>query len=152
VLATTALVFAASPAAGATPVGLVLPQATAFSILGHSCGGIQQQDIATGFSGTASLPSGDVYIQTRCGGSGRGGGYHTTTYSAWVSAVWSTAGVVQTSTKLSAAPTNLNPTLSVTDARGDRLYNALSATNVLPANCAPSNTTYCVYRAYFSPH
>ena len=34
-------------------------------------------------SKSGGLPTGDVYMQTRCGGSGRGGGYKTTTYSAW---------------------------------------------------------------------
>src|SRR5689334_5152550 len=72
----------------ATPVALLLPQSTAFSILGHSCGGIQEQAFATGFSSLNGDPMGDVYIQTRCGGSGRGGGYHVTTYSAWVAVTW----------------------------------------------------------------
>src|SRR5882762_3904774 len=64
-------------------VALRLPQSTAFSILGHSCGGIQEKAYVTGFAPTTGYPTGYVYMQTRCGGSGRGGGYHVTTYSAW---------------------------------------------------------------------
>jgi hypothetical protein len=74
--------------AAAAPISLLLPQATAFSFLGHSCGGIQEQAFATGFDPATGYPAGDVYLQTRCGGSGRGGGYHVTTYSKWVAANW----------------------------------------------------------------
>ncbi|HWF73753.1 MAG TPA: hypothetical protein VG186_10445 [Solirubrobacteraceae bacterium] len=35
---------------------------------------------------------GNVYMKTSCGGSGRGGGYHTTTYSASASVNWNHAG------------------------------------------------------------
>ena len=79
---------------------LLLSQSTAFAILGHSCGGIQEKAYATGFDSVSGLPTGDVYIQTRCGGSGRGGGYHTTTYSAWVGATWDFSGNVVSSAKL----------------------------------------------------
>src|SRR6266404_925890 len=80
--------------AAAAPVSLLVPQATAFSILGHSCGGIQEQAFATGFDSTTGYPTGDVYLQTRCGGSGRGGGYHITTYSAWIGVTWDYTGAV----------------------------------------------------------
>ena len=82
---------------------LLLPQSTAFAILDHSCGGIQEKGYATGFESVSGQPTGDVYIQTRCGGSGRGGGYHTTTYSAWVGVMWDFAGNVLASTKLGAS-------------------------------------------------
>src|ERR1039457_463933 len=72
----------ASAAGAAASTQLVLSQSAAFSLLGHSCGGIQERVSATGFAPNG-LPAGDVYMQTRCGGSGRGGGYKTTTYSAW---------------------------------------------------------------------
>ncbi len=80
-----------SPALGA-PISLLVPQSTAFSVLGHSCGGIQEQAFATGFDAMSGYPTGDVHLSTRCGGSGRGGGYHTTTYSAWVGATWDLTG------------------------------------------------------------
>jgi hypothetical protein len=138
----------ASQARAATPTSLLLPQSTAFSILGHSCGGVQEQAFATGFDLASGYPAGDVYLQTRCGGSGRGGGYKTTTYSAWVGVGWNWFGEARTATRLAGAPSGLSPTFSAEDAYGDRLYNVLSAVNVQPANCTVSNTTYCTYRAY----
>jgi hypothetical protein len=131
-------------------VSLLLPQATAFSILGRSCGGIQEQAFATGFSQTGGYPTGDVYLQTRCGGSGRGGGYRTTTYSAWVGVTWDFSGGVRSTARLSAAPTALSPAFSATDASGDQVYNSLNAVNVAPSSCTVANTTYCTYRAYLT--
>ena len=101
---------------------LVVPQGTAFSFLGHSCGGIQEQAYVTGFDATSGAPTGDVYLSTRCGGSGRGGGYHTTTYSAWVAATWDFNATIVSTTQLAAAPT-VDPTFSATNAQGDQIYN-----------------------------
>ncbi len=128
-------------AAIAAPVQLLLPQSTAFAILGHSCGGIQEKAYATGFDPANGYPAGDVYIQTRCGGSGRGGGYHTTTYSAWVGVTWDFAGNVLASTRLAAAPA-VNPTFSAIDAYGDQVYNANGAAYLaVPAPAAPTIMT-----------
>ena len=144
--------LAATPnvAGATTPTSLLLPQSTAFSMLGHSCGGIQEQAISTGFDPTSGYPTGDVYLQTRCGGSGRGGGYHSTTYSAWAGVTWDFTGTVTSSAVLSTAPTNVDPAFSAFDANGNEVFNVLSAVNVLPANCTVGNTTYCSYRAYLS--
>lgn len=141
------LLVAAAPPADATgaPVPLVLPSATAFALLGHSCGGIQQQDFATGF-GADGYPTGAVYVQTRCGASGRGGGYHVTTYSAWAQTSWDFGGGLLSSAALTAAPT-VDPAFTATDARGDTVTNSLSAVNLPASSCAPSNVTYCSYRA-----
>lgn len=65
-------------ASAATTTSLLLPSSTAFSILGVSCGGIQEQAFATGFDQNGNV-AGEVYLQTRCGGSGRGGGYTSRT-------------------------------------------------------------------------
>jgi hypothetical protein len=111
----------ASAAAAATPVQLVLSQSAAFSILGHSCGGIQEQAYATGFA-PDGYPVGEVYMQTRCGGSGRGGGYKTTTYSAWATVTWDWFGNTRGFSKLEGAA-EVNPTFSAEDAHGDRVYN-----------------------------
>jgi IPT/TIG domain-containing protein len=108
--------------ATAAPVPLLLPQSTAFSVLGHSCGGIQEKGYATGFDATSGYPTGDVYLSTRCGGSGRGGGYHTTTYSAWVGVNWDFTAAVISYIALSAAPT-VNATFSAFDAYGNQVYN-----------------------------
>jgi hypothetical protein len=110
----------------ATSTSLLLPQSTAFAVLGHSCGGIQEQAFATGFDAVSGYPVGDVYLQTRCDGSGRGGGYHTTTYSAWVAVTWDFSAAVRSYAKLAAAPTGLDPAFSATDANGDRVYNLLN--------------------------
>ncbi len=134
----------------ATPLSLLVSQSSTFAILGHSCGGIQEQAFATGFDVTSGYPTGDVYVQTRCGGSGRGGGYTVTTYSAWIAVTWDFAGGAISQTTLSAAPLGLDPTFSTVDAAGDRLYNVLNTINVLPANCTVGNTSYCTYRAYLT--
>ncbi|HTO24193.1 MAG TPA: fibronectin type III domain-containing protein [Spirochaetia bacterium] len=118
---------------------LLLPQGTAFAVLGHSCGGIQEKSYATGFDSTTGLPGGDVYIQTRCGGSGRGGGYHTTTYSAWVGASWDFTGKLVSSAVLTAAPT-VDPAFTATDGFGDTLSNISNvAYLVVPVPGAPTD-------------
>jgi hypothetical protein len=123
-----ALVAAAvmSPAASAAGTSLLLPQATAFSILGRSCGGIQERAYATGFDATSGYPTGDVYLSTSCGGSGRGGGYHTTTYSAWAGVSWDFTAAVISYGVLSPAPA-VDPALSAFDAHGNQVYNQLGA-------------------------
>ena len=90
-----------------SPAGLLLPQSIAFSYLGHSCGGIDEQVYATGFDPTNGYPTGDVYLSTTCNGSGRGG--HSTTYSAWAGVTWDFGGYVVSSARLLSVPT-VNPT------------------------------------------
>ncbi|HVC71743.1 MAG TPA: IPT/TIG domain-containing protein [Acidimicrobiales bacterium] len=114
---------ASASTASASTTTLVVPQGTAFSYLGHSCGGIQEQVFATGFDPTSGYPTGDAYLQTRCGGSGRGGGYHTTTYSAWVGVTWDFTGAVVTSSSLTTPPAT-DPTFSAVDANGNQLSNS----------------------------
>jgi hypothetical protein len=126
VVSAAVLLGVAPAASAAAPVALLLPQSTAFSILGHSCGGIQEQAFATGFDATSGYPTGDVYMQTSCGGSGRGGGYHSTTYSAWAGVTWDFTGAVVSSTALPTAPTTIDPSLSAYDANGNEVYNASS--------------------------
>ena len=121
----------------ASPTPLVVSQATAFSVLGHSCGGIQEQAFATGFDPTSGDPTGDVYLSTRCGGSGRGGGYHVTTYSAWVGATWDLTGALVSHVVLSSAPT-VDPAFSAFDQYGNEVYNQ-------------SNAAYLVLAAGFVP-
>lgn len=150
-LATTIVITGSAATAGAAAgTSLLLPSATAFSILGHSCGGIQEQAFATGFAPSTGLPTGAVYLQTRCGGSGRGGGYRVTTYSAWAGVTWDFSAAVQGVTKLATAPVNLDPAFAATDARGDAIYNVLTAVNLAPSSCSVGNTSYCTYRAYLS--
>ena len=115
----------ASAASAASPIPLYLSQGSAFAILGHSCGGIQEKVFATGF-GSGGYPTGNVYMQTRCGGSGRGGGYKTTTYSAWASVEWTWLGETRSSARL-AGPAEENGSFSATDAYGDHVYNVGSS-------------------------
>lgn len=111
-----------STAASAAPRQLLLSQSAAFSILGRSCGGIQEQVFATGFSANG-FPAGDVRLQTRCGGSGRGGGYKTTTYTAWATATWDWFAETRSSALLEGVSAE-DSTFSAEDAHGDRVYNA----------------------------
>ena len=147
IVAALMLVGLAPVAGAATPTALLVPQATAFAVLGRSCGGIQEQAFTTGFD-SSGYPTGDVYLQTRCGGSGRGGGYKTTTYSKWLAATWDFTGTLVAYTVVAVAPPGLDPAFSATDASGNTVSNALSAINVLPAACTVGNTSYCTYRAY----
>jgi hypothetical protein len=123
VLATFAMCVLVS-AAGAVvaPTSLVLSQSAAFSILGHSCGGIQEKPYAIGFAPGTGFPTGEVYMSTRCGGSGRGGGGHTTLYSAWADVTWDFTSAVISYSQASTPPT-VDPTLVVYDSHGNELYN-----------------------------
>ncbi len=118
------LLSVAGTTAGATPapIQLSLSQGVAFSYLGHSCGGIQEQTFATSFDPTTGFPVGNVMMSTRCGGSGRGGGYHVTTYTASVTAMWDFTGVLVTSS-VPATGTN-DPNFTAFDANGNELYNS----------------------------
>ena len=89
--AAVAIMLTVSAANAATVQLQAIPDA--FARLGHSCGGIKQQIIAEGFDANGNV-TGYVFAVTRCGGSGKGGGYHTTTYSTWVAVTWSLSGVV----------------------------------------------------------
>jgi hypothetical protein len=117
------LVGSAATASASSPVALVVPQGNAFGVLGHSCGGIQEQVFATGFDPITGYPVGDAYLSTRCGGSGRGGGYHTTTYSAWVSATWNYEATFVSLTTLTGAP-SVDPAFVAYDAFGNEVYSA----------------------------
>ncbi len=116
-----ALALAASPSAYASATALVLPQSAAFSILGHSCGGIQEKTYATGFDAASGYPTGAVFLSTRCGGSGRGGGYHTTTYSATATVSWDFTATVISYAASSTAP--VDPNLAEFDANGNEVFN-----------------------------
>jgi len=146
ILVTACLLIGAVPitqATSGTPVQLVVSQSTAFAVLGHSCGGIQEQSIATGFKATTGYPKGFVYVQTRCGGSGRGGGYHVTTYSAWLSVMWGWDASVRKYTVLTGAPA-ANPSKTYTDAHGDQAYTTFNLTGT----CATTISTTCAYHGW----
>jgi hypothetical protein len=112
----------ASAASAAAPIRLYLNEGAAFSILGHSCGGIQQEVFATGF-GTNGYPTGNVHLQTRCGGSGRGGGYKTITYTGTASVAWTWFGETRSYGPLTGALEGV----AAEDSHGDRVYNVGTA-------------------------
>ena len=127
------LVGVGTASSATTPVALVLSQSTAFAFVGHSCGGIQEQAYASGFDTTTGFPTGDVYMHTSCGGSGKGGGYHSTVYSAWAVATWDFTGATISASVLATAPTDIDPTLAAYDANGNEVYNASSNAYLLLA-------------------
>ncbi|MFI4984535.1 MAG: fibronectin type III domain-containing protein [Solirubrobacterales bacterium] len=139
----------ASTAGAATTTRLVLSQSAAFSILGHSCGGIQEKVYATGFAPNG-YPAGDVYLETRCGGSGRGGGYKVTTYSAWATVTWDWVGDTRSYARLEGAAEAISETFSAEDAYGDHIYNVKTAAYLettsppLVAPAAPTGVTAVV--------
>src|SRR6266478_6055708 len=83
----------ATVAMAGSSIPLSISQGTAFHTLGRSCGGIKVQEFASGFN-AAGLPTADVLFTTRCGGSGRGGGYQTRTYEVWAKVTWDLGGVL----------------------------------------------------------
>ena len=109
-------------ASAASPIRLYLNEGDAFRILGHSCGGIQQQVYVRGFAPNG-YPTGNIYMSTRCGGSGRGGGGGTTTYTGTATAIWTWVGETRSYGTLEG-PLEAAET---TDAHGDRVYNVGTA-------------------------
>jgi hypothetical protein len=124
-----------------TPSALLLPQSTAFDILGHSCGGIQEQVNVTGFDPFTGYPSGNVYLQTRCGGSGRDGGGHTTIYTASAKVIWDFAGNVVSVATPAAGPVG-SPSFHAIDAYCDIIYDSGAVAYLLiPFPEAPTGVT-----------
>ncbi|MFI5317835.1 MAG: hypothetical protein ACHQ6T_19210 [Myxococcota bacterium] len=83
-----ALTFLAAPAFAGT--SLILPPLSPFQVMGVQCGAGTSVATATGFSGAYATTYTDA--TTRCGGSGRGGGYHTRTYHGCATARYTLTG------------------------------------------------------------
>jgi hypothetical protein len=115
-----ALITMTPATASRSPVSLLVPQSTAFGVLGHSCGGIQEKAFASRFDPASGYPDGDVYLSTTCSTGGRGG--HPKTYKAWVATTWDFTGALVSFTTLQQTPT-VDPTLSVFDSHGNQIYN-----------------------------
>jgi len=132
----------ASAAQAASSIPLYASGNAAFAVLGHSCGGIQQKVYETGFA-PDGYPTGNVLLSTSCGGSGRGGGYHSTTYTATATVVWTWFGETRSITP-SSGPLEAT---AAEDGHGDRLYNVGTSayletgTPPLQAPVAPTGTT-----------
>jgi len=138
-----------APAAATTPLPLLVPQGTAFAILGYDCGGIAEHAYATGFDTSidpaAGYPTGDVFLTTTCSAGGKGG--HEFTVSAWTSDTWDLTGALLSHSVLSGAPT-VDPNLSATDPpTGNQLYNTTnfgctSQTGTVPRACLQLAPTF----------
>jgi len=118
----TICVALASSASAASPIRLYLSEGAAFRVLGHWCGGIQQEVFVTGFAANG-YPQGNISMKTTCGGSGRGGGGHSTTYTGTASAIWTWFG----ETRSYSTPGGPLVAKEATDSHGDRVYNTGSA-------------------------
>lgn len=120
-----------------SPASLILPQSLAFTYLGHSCGGIDEQVYVTGFDGNG-YPTGQATLSTSCGGSGKDGGGHSTTYTAAAAVTWDFAGNVIFSALLTNSVAD-SPTFLAADSYGDTIYNASGlAYLVVPVPGAPT--------------
>lgn len=120
----------ASAAQASAPINLVLPQSSAFAILGHSCGGIQEQSVPTGFD-ASGYPTGVVSLKTTCSSGGRGS--HPIVYTGSASVIWNFGGNVNSYTSPAGAP---GPNSPSSDSNGDQLSSSgayATLTDVAPA-------------------
>jgi fibronectin type III domain protein len=121
------------------PTQLLLPQSTAFAILGNDCGGISEQVYATGFDPTNGYPTGNVDLKTSC--SAGKAGTPPSVHTASVAVTWDFAGnVIFAITPATGAPAN--PAFIATDRLDDILYNAgANAYLIVPVPAAPTGVT-----------
>jgi hypothetical protein len=119
------VLMAASFAAHAATIALN-PQ-PGYTLLGVSCGGIHTSTYVTGFDAGGNI-TGEVYAWTRCGGSGRGGGYKSHLYDSWHSIVWDLSGNPLATTAYDGIVPD--PTLIETNAGGDTISTSQVQTSV----------------------
>jgi len=121
------------------PTQLLLPQSTAFAILGYDCGGISEQVYATGFDTNTGYPTGNVELKTSC--SAGKAGTPPSIHTASATVTWDLAGnVISVSTPATGAPAS--PTFIATDGSSDILYNAgANAYLIVPVPAAPTGVT-----------
>jgi hypothetical protein len=136
-------VFGAGAASATTaPIRLLVPQGTAFAVLGYDCGGIKEHAYATGFDTSldpaAGYPTGDVFLTTTCSAGGRGG--RTFTVSAWTSDTWDLTGALLSHAVLAGAPA-VDPNLVASDPlTGNEIYNATGTVPTAWLQLAPTFT------------
>jgi hypothetical protein len=107
-----ALTLLAAPAFAGT--SLVLPPLSPYQVLGTQCGAGTSFAAATGFSGAYATTY--TLASTRCGGSGRGGGYHVRTYRGCATARYTLTGELRDYAPV--ACTGADPTLVFTTDTG----------------------------------
>jgi hypothetical protein len=109
------------------------------ALLGASCGGVHLSSFVTGFDSNGNV-SGEVYAWTKCGGSGKGGGYKATTYQSWHSITWTLSKTYTVNNYDSIAP---DPLFTETDQYGNFISNVCSGTtNGQPACVADAVIVY----------
>ena len=102
----------AAPAFAGT--SLVLTPLSPYQVLGVQCGAGTSVATATGFSGAYATTY--TVASTRCGGSGRGGGYHVHTYNGCATARYTLTGVLRDYARV--ACTGADPSLVFTTDTG----------------------------------
>jgi hypothetical protein len=119
------------------PTRLLLPQSTAFAILGYDCGGIQEQVYAIGLDPTNGYPTGNVELKTTCSC----GKDCSSTHTASATVTWDFAGnVISANTPATGAAAD--PTFIATDGFSDILYNVgANAYLIVPVPAAPTSVT-----------
>jgi hypothetical protein len=88
------------------------------TLLGVSCGGVHVEAAVSGFNDDGTI-AGEIRAWTRCGGSGRGGGYKTRLYQSYHSITWDLSGAYVLSAYDGGA---LDPTIVAVDALGNVAY------------------------------
>ena len=118
VVASVAFCGASAAGADAATINLEMSQGAAFNALGHWCGGIKEKVYETGFAANG-YPQGNVFMETTCGGSGKGGGGGHTTYTGTASVVWTWLG----ETWKWGPMVGTLEAHAAEDSHGDKLYN-----------------------------
>ncbi|MEX3788415.1 MULTISPECIES: hypothetical protein [unclassified Paraburkholderia] len=118
-------------------VTLPLPEAYP-TLLGVSCGGVNVTSYVTGFDANGYI-RGEVYAWTRCGASGRGGGYHAQTYQSWHTIVWDMRQNYKVLPYDNMVP---DPAFTATDAYGNSIRNTCSVTTDGQPACVASAYIY----------
>ena len=84
--------FFALLGAGQTYAQVAYKLPTTYQVAGRLCGNGYESYSVSGFDANTSTYTGHVFAYTRCGGSGRGGGYSFTYYAGCASTVWDSVG------------------------------------------------------------
>ena len=120
---------------------VTLPLPAAYpTLLGASCGGVHVASYVTGFDENGYI-HGEVYAWTRCGGSGRGGGYQSQTYQAWHTIVWDLHQNYKLLPYDNVVP---DPAFTATDAYGNSILDTCSVTTDGQPACIASAYIYYV--------
>lgn len=139
---------AASAAGSPVVLALTLPGGDAFTVLGHSCGGIQEESVASGFDPVSGYPEGYVFLSTTCSSGGRGS--HPTTFTAWAQATWDFTSAVVSYAVVAGPPSSVDPAATPTDANGNELYTTVTSSKIPPATCAADDTVDCHFSAFLA--